>query len=242
MPPHDTPFGFRLAGNEGMANGRFEKEEIHLFLQEIKGAEICLDVGANIGLYSCLAASLGKQVVAVEPLASNLAMLYRNLEENSFHSVEVFPLGLASEGGLRHMFGRGTGASFLRGWAGASERFSNIVPVTTLDTLVGHRFDGRNVLIKIDVEGFEYDLLRGAQRTLCLTPRPTWLIEICLGEHFPGGANAKFRDTFELFWQMGYEAMIADSEQKAVNRCDVDRWVKKGSVDFGSHNYIFRKI
>src|SRR5437016_5068696 len=78
-PAMPTPFGFKLAGNASMASGAFEKKEIDLFLKHLQKASACIDIGANIGLYTCLAASLGKHVVAIEPMPSNLKVLCRNL-------------------------------------------------------------------------------------------------------------------------------------------------------------------
>jgi FkbM family methyltransferase len=238
-PALPTPFGFKLAGNRSMASGIFEKKEIDLFLKHLQRASTCIDIGANIGLYTCLAASHGKHVVAIEPMPSNLKFLYRNLVRNDFADVEVFPLALSSSGGILRIFGDGTAASLLQGWAGASEKSYKIVPVTTLDVIVNTRFDGLSLLIKIDVEGFEREVLKGGQRTLSLDPRPTWLVEIVLNEHFPAGLNDRFYETFEVFWRHGYHVTTADDEQRLVQPDDISRWVKQGSVDFGSHNYLF---
>src|SRR5882724_9215620 len=81
-PALPTPFGFKLAGNRSMASGSFEKKEIDLFLKYLQRASACIDIGANIGLYSCLAATHGKRVVAIEPMPSNLKFLYSNLVRN----------------------------------------------------------------------------------------------------------------------------------------------------------------
>jgi len=245
-PATPTPFGFKLAGNTSMASdvfrnmvtGEFEKDEIEVFLKHLKSASVCIDIGANIGLYTCLAASHGKHVVAVEPLASNLNYLYRNLVCGGFVDVEVVPMGLGSKGGISRLFGGGPHASFLQGWSG-TKIGTSLAPVSTLDTIVNTRFDGLPLLIKMDVEGFEGEVLQGANRTLSLNPRPTWLVEICLNGHHPGGLNDKFYETFEVFWRHGYQAAIAATEQRPVRQCDVTRWAKQGFVDFGSYNYLF---
>jgi hypothetical protein len=91
----------------------------------------------------------------------------------------------------------------------------------------------------MDVEGFENEVLKGAEDTLRSQPRPVWLIEISLDQHFPGGLNANFCHTFETFWGLGYEARIADSDERTITPEDVNRWAKSGHVDFGSHNYLF---
>ena len=152
-PAAQTPFGFKFAGNSSMVSGDFERGEIDLFVHHLQRASICIDIGANIGLYSCLAASYGKHVVAIEPLAANLNLLYRNLVSNDFLDVEVLPVGLSSKSGMKLLFGSGTGASFVQGWAGVSDRFYSVVPVTTLDVIVNTRFDNQELLIKMDVEG-----------------------------------------------------------------------------------------
>ena len=238
-PPVPTPFGFKLAGNVAMAAGVFETEEIEVFLRLLQKASTCIDIGANIGLYTCLAAAQGKHVVAIEPLSVNLTALYRNLLCNSFLDIEVFPVGLSGKAGIKRLFGGNTGASFVPGWAGASDKRNELVPVSTLDLIVQTRFDGQALLIKMDVEGFEYEVLLGAEHTLGLSPRPMWLVEICLSEHFPDGLNDKFYNTFDAFWRRGYEARTANREERLIHADDVSRWVKQGYVDFGSHNYLF---
>ena len=70
--PQVTPHGFRLVGNRAMQDGTFEAEETALVKQYLGNAEVFVDVGANIGFYTCLARSLGKHTIAVEPLAQNL--------------------------------------------------------------------------------------------------------------------------------------------------------------------------
>ncbi|MBL8227499.1 MAG: FkbM family methyltransferase [Bryobacterales bacterium] len=236
--PKATPFGFQLAGNDAMAAGTFEQTEITIFLKYLDQASVCIDVGANIGLYSCLARSRGKHVIAIEPLRTNLQLLYTNLLRNGFQDVEVFPLGLSSSSGIQSLYGGGTGASFVPGWAGASTKHFQLVPTTTLDTIVQQRFAGQ-LLIKMDVEGFENDVLCGATSTLRLLPRPTWIVEVALNQHFPGGINKHFVQTFETFWQYGYEARIAGITEQVVTPVDVDRWARQGRVDFGSYNYLF---
>lgn len=235
--PIETPFGFKLAGNKAMATGGFEIQETVVFLQQLEGASACIDVGANIGLYSCLAASRGKPVVAIEPSPKNLSLLYENLIRNEFLDVEVFPLGLSSRPGIKRLFGGGVMASFLPGWARSSEHRYQTVAVSTLDVVINRRFEGCQLLIKLDVEGFESEVLKGAQQALALHPKPTWLVEIH-PKHW-GTTNKNFYETFEMFWRYGYQARIADFKQQLVQPEDVRRWAKTGFVDFGSYNYLF---
>jgi hypothetical protein len=135
--------------------------------------------------------------------------------------------------------GDGQNASLVQGWSGSLRNSYKLVAVSKLDLILNRRFDGLSLLIKMDVEGFEMEVLKGAEQTLGMSPRPTWMVEICLTEGFPGGRNDTFCETFETFLRRGYKARIADGEQRVVEQADVLRWARQGHVDFGSHNYLF---
>ena len=207
--PKATPLGFKLQGcgsvhHRSMQQGTFEVELTQLLLQRLEQAQVFVDVGANIGLYSCLARSKGKHVIAVEPLPRNTAALYTNMFENGWKDVEVFPVGLSRTPGIAVLYGASsTGASLIGNWAGASGRHKRIIPISTLDVILGSRFSGKPMLIKIDVEGVEFMVLSGAVKTLSQSPRPTWVMEICLNEFHPSGLNPDYLATFELFWSHG---------------------------------------
>jgi FkbM family methyltransferase len=244
----DTPYGFKLRGSSSihhvsMQKGTFEEEETAIMRQHISQSDVLVDVGANIGFYSCLARSLGKQVIAIEPLSINLNHLYSNLIDNNWKDVEVFPVGLSDHPGLAVLYGASsTGASLISHWAGASKRFRRVVSLSTLDILLGDRFAGKKLFIKIDVEGFEHPVLMGALKTMEMTPRPTWLIEICLNEFHPSGLNPHYAATFEMFWQHGYEIRTADRQNRLIQGEDIKRWIQKGRCDAGVINYIFTPI
>lgn len=237
----DTPYGFRLMGHAAMQNGTFEEEEVALVREHLASSEVFVDVGANIGLFTCLALSMNKKVISVEPLFQNLTCLYPNLQANGWTDVEVYPVGLAERPGISTLYGGGTGASLLPKWAGTSEVWHRPIPLSTMDILLGNRFAGRKIMIKIDVEGTEFEVLQGSVNTLSMSPPPVWLVEICLTEHHPGGNHPHFSDVFNIFWSHGYEASVADGNRRCVSPSDVERWVRNRKKDFGFINYIFKK-
>jgi FkbM family methyltransferase len=162
-----------------------------------------IDIGANIGFYSCLAGTRGKPTIAIEPSPRNIRYLRRNLMENGIRSVEVFPLGLAESAGPRKLYGYGGAASLVEGWA-QSKRGESVL-TTTLDEVLAGRFERERLLVKIDVEGYELAVLRGATRTLSRDPRPTWLVEVLQHDPLiPTGHNDQFQATLELFHSAGY--------------------------------------
>lgn len=240
-----TPHGFKLTAGNYLANrmmqdGTFEPEETALLRSCMEESQVFVDVGANIGLYTCLARSVGRYAIAIEPQPRNLECLYANLTANGWLDTEVYPLGVSDQPGLVHLYGAtGPSASLISGWAGYSKRFSQTISVVTLDTLIGDRFAKQKLLIKIDVEGAEYNVLRGAERTISMSPHPTWMIEVCLNEYHPSGMNPNYLATFDLFWKHGYEVHTADLQRRLIQRAEVESWIKKGRCDSGVINYLF---
>jgi FkbM family methyltransferase len=237
--PERSPLGFDLLSRPDMVSGRFEEEETQLVSSLLGQADVFVDVGANIGLYTILAATRGVWTLAVEPLPENLSYLTANVLLNRLQNVEVFPVAVSDRPGVLPLFGGDTGASLVEGWAGSGAGFQTAVAISTLDVLLGARFDGKRVLVKIDVEGAEAGTLAGAARLLRQKPAPTWLVEVCLTEHHPAGQNPRFREVFDLFWSAGYRAQTADAARREVTPADVARWVSSGKRDFGGYNFLF---
>ena len=241
-----TPLGFHLVtrnhpANRAMLQGAFEPEETAILLQQLPRTDVFVDVGANVGYYTLLALKHGKRAIAVEPQARNLQCLYAGLEANGWQDrAEIFPVGLGPQAGTATLFGAsGPSASIVRDWAKYGSRYRQTIPLLTLDIVLADRFADREVFVKIDVEGYEYQVLQGASRTARRTPRATWLVEICFDEFHPDGRNPDFRSTFEWFWKHGYEARTADAARAAVLPQDVERWWRAGKCDSGTINYLF---
>ncbi len=244
LSPRMTPLGFVFSGStsihhKAMQKGEFESSEVEWLKDQLNSIDYFIDIGANVGYFSCIARSEGKHVIAVEPLWKNLQMLLRNIELNSGSPVEVFPLALSSEIGAMNLYGfSSTGASLLANWAGAPVSAVRRVPVTTLDNILGGRFIDKKILIKVDVEGFEYQLLKGSKNTLDREIKPVWLIEITNSQFHPQGLNPNFEDTFEEFWRRGYLCYALTSAGKRFienrNFVEVNKYQSKSVI-----NYIF---
>jgi len=185
--------------------------------------------------------SLGVPVVAFEPLQQNLDYLLMNVDANSGAAVEVLPIGLAAAPGVLSLYGAGTGASLIPHWAGTSGVLSNRISVNTLDNLIGGRFPGQRLTIKIDVEGAELTVLLGAVQTLCRSPAPRWLVEICLTENYPNGINPDYAAVFDRFFEHGYRCCSVEEGMRPVLRPDVERWARLGKRDFGYVSFYFER-
>lgn len=237
-----TPWGFKLAGNSVMSSGTFEPEETTLIRNLLIDADILVNIGANIGYYCCHALSMGKEVIAFEPMQNNLRYLCKNINANNW-SCEVFPIALSNEIGILKMFGGGTGASMVKGWAGSSENYFSFVPCSTLDTILGSRLTGKKILFVVDVEGAEKWVLEGGVKILANNPKPVWLMEITASQQQPSaiGVNPRLLDTFQLMFKAGYEAATADNSfHKVTEEIVLAAQNGESTVIYNTHNFIFR--
>ena len=240
--PRETSMGFRLAGSTAMQEGRFEPEETALVERLLGKVDVLVNVGANIGYYCCHALRRGKHVVAFEPIHSNLQLLYRNMKANHWENqIEVFPLALSDKAGLIEIYGGGTAASLVRGWAGTPDHYVTLVPTSTLDLVLGSRFHGQRSLVLVDIEGAERQMLQGAENMLARAPKPLWMVEIQVSEHQPKGTviNPNLVSTFQLFWDHGYEAWTANQQPRRIGPGDVESTARSGRDALLTHNFLF---
>jgi FkbM family methyltransferase len=119
-------------------------------------------VGANIGSYTVLASRVcGAQSISVEPGDAARKALLRNLSQNNIEGrVEVVAVAVgASDGEIAFTEGLDT----VNRVATDADGSSCVVPMRCLDSILASK---QPVLIKIDVEGFEEEVVRGARVTL----------------------------------------------------------------------------
>jgi FkbM family methyltransferase len=149
--------------------GLFEPAESHLLAELLKPGDTFIDVGAHIGWFTTIASRrVGQsgQVIAVEPYPQNASALRTNLELNECQNVRVIDAALGSrEGKLTLSKGSSSGGVTALEWTTRKGLIE--VPMSTLDGLAAD-IDAV-ALIKIDVEGWEADVLKGASNTLSRT-------------------------------------------------------------------------
>jgi FkbM family methyltransferase len=152
----------------------YESDSWGAFLDQVRPGDTVVDVGANLGMYAIAAAKRGARVIAVEPDPANIRHIRRNARWNRAEVRIVEALAGA---------GNGTAPMALRGspvsgnvdmYLGPTTRYS-VAPVLSLDALLK---DEPVDLLKIDVEGAEIDVLRGAERTLRQKRPRAILIEV----------------------------------------------------------------
>lgn len=155
--------GLRLAAQPGLAGvtanvgiGLAEPEAMGFLLHFLRPGELMVDVGANAGSYTLLAASRGARVIAAEPNPLPRAFLERSLALNGL-TAAVAPCAVSAAAGHATMDLSGDATGHVTEGPGTA------VAAVTLDGLVG---GAAPALVKIDVEGHEAQVLAGGERAL----------------------------------------------------------------------------
>jgi len=177
--PVRTYVSHLLAGS-GLAG--YEPDTLACFLAAIeeRGSAPVFDVGANIGVFSWLAASLTPAtVVAFEPTPDLATLMRRICIENDLAvTVEEIALGAAPGRAELHLSDKTDSSNSLRAGFRPSRR-SVSVPVETVDGYVT-RTGVTPAVLKVDTESTEPDVLRGAAGVLA-TNRPWIICEVLAG-------------------------------------------------------------
>lgn len=148
--------------------GLHEFEDMAFLLHALRAEDLFVDVGANVGTYSVLAAKVvGARVVAFEPIPAAQAALRDNLALNAIEShVELRRSCAGAEAGEVRMTSELDTINHVVASTGGAAFATISVPVETLDRVL----HAAPFLLKLDVEGYEREVLRGAGATLA-SPR-----------------------------------------------------------------------
>jgi len=172
-------------GTAPMYFGSYAPLVIAAMKRYLKRGDVFLDVGANIGYLTAVAAGIvgvQGQVHAFEPVPAYFERLERLAELNPRHSIVANSCGAGEMSGHCKIYvtrepGQNTMVAAYK--KGPEIESTLEVPVIRLDTYIAARHIARVALIKIDAEGFELPILRGLQGYLAATTnRPAIICEI----------------------------------------------------------------
>jgi FkbM family methyltransferase len=206
-----SPHGRRIFGYG------FREPAAGIMQSLLRPGDVMIDGGANIGLFTLLAAAqVGPRgrVIACEPSPATMSLLRANVKRNGFDWVDLHEVALASDPGRMRLqvFEPGSGfSSFAPAITGSRIE----VAVTTLDELAGDAGE-RLSLVKLDVEGAELRTLRGARHVLECA-RPDFIVEL-EPDHLErqGGSIAEVQDVFDDARYVGYSISDGRLERLSV--------------------------
>ena len=193
-----VPLGWHVA-----LFGTYEPELRNVLRTVLPVGGIAVDVGANVGWHTLLMARLvgdGGRVFAAEPNPSVRQRLEEHLKLNGFKQVEVVPYALADSDGTVEFYGpeaddAGSGDGHIVEVTGNNRRNIFRVESRCIDAIFPATKAERLDLIKIDVEGFEWPVLKGAEQTIARF-RPHIVFEYLAEYASRGGGTPELLEEF----------------------------------------------
>jgi FkbM family methyltransferase len=245
----ETQYGFfvysslndRILGLD--VNATWEQMESTFIVNNLSQGDVFVDVGANIGYFSMLAAQQGAgKVFAIEPIPKTYAMLCMNVEHNMFTGV-IEPVNVAL-GSQEHT------AKFTCSLGPKNHieyDVDNIhhdlptidIKVTTLDHLLADRKEVNRIdFVKVDIEGAEYRFLLGAEKTIKAF-KPIVMMEI--EEHRLTKYNVTAENIFTFMNELGYKYLSVAED--SITQGDIHTEDLKRGRDFifytSNHNLTY---
>jgi len=222
---YKTKFGFDIYLNlqdsligQPISQGVIYEENVtHFFTTKLTENMTFLDIGANIGWYSLLAAKLLKdncKIYAFEPFSENAKLLLASKSKNNFNSINVIQAAAGNQFGTV-AFGASGSNGQCKELADQPESVltSDTVNMVRIDNIVREKVD----LIKIDIEGAEYNAMLGYIDTIKNS------LPIIISEFTPTAmpsiCGIKWDEYLKFIVNLGYKILVIDEE---LIECDND--------------------
>lgn len=199
-----------------------EYYEMNFLLKVLRDTDIFIDVGANIGVYTLLAASRIKKgkVYAFEPSIKSLDRLRTNILLNDFGSVvEVYDQFVSDREGYQY-FDIGNEPDYNHLALDKKGDFVKRVRSKKLDIFIREKKIEKIRAIKIDVEGVEFLVVKGLEKSLREGVVDILIVEITEWMYRRFGFSAL--DTTKFLRECGFELYVFDSSGKLVKLGDSD--------------------
>jgi len=220
---------------------RTEPGPMRFVLEHVKPGQVVLDIGANKGAYTysmCRRVGPAGRVIAFEPQPKWADYIRSMGQAFGFRQLAVVPAGLSSSTGRRRLLlpaGNPVGgASFEESDFELAD--SMTVETRVLDEVLDECGARPVALIKCDVEGHEYEVFRGAMRTL-REDRPVLVFE-CQDFRHPDGQIGR---VFGMLEALGYEGSFFDDTNCLRPIAEFDPAVHQ--ADYGGNycdNFVFQ--
>lgn len=170
ISPHEGTVPFQTVGWKCFREGVWEPDVEWCLRNLLKPESICFDVGANLGYFTSVMAQCAPQgrIYAFEPMMATFARLESCLRLNAFSNVHAFPFAIGAVDGCGQLFVHesATGNASLHKDPIARLARAQPVEMYSLDSLLAQGLVELPHIIKIDVEGHELEVLRGAQQLI----------------------------------------------------------------------------
>jgi FkbM family methyltransferase len=214
-----------------LKNGFFEQELTQFVVNFLDKSKRCIDVGGNIGYFSLLFCELARHVVIFEPMTSFVEILEKNLYYNNYRNYSLLSVGLSDKRDTHEIY-QGECSGTLHWIAEHPPSKVELVELYPLDELLLLEA-GKYDLIKIDVDGHDFKVLKGAENFIT-KQRPVVLFEIAMINH--SSAKTELTEVFSFFYSKNYTIYREDNLSTPLG--SQKAFIDKANIFERSWNFI----
>ncbi|PIY97313.1 MAG: hypothetical protein COY66_00245 [Candidatus Kerfeldbacteria bacterium CG_4_10_14_0_8_um_filter_42_10] len=191
-------------------DGERESEATKILEKIIKPGQVIFELGANIGYYVLIETNLiGPQgkIYAIEPEPANFALLKRNVEINKLNNVQLFNIAISDQAGNFPFYVTENSNLHSMIEPKDGEYKKVMIKTETVDEFLKGK--GEINFIRMDIEGYEYNALRGMRETLEKNPNISLFIELHCNLIGPDKSKAILKDLraygFEILYLVAHD-------------------------------------
>lgn len=166
-----------------VAMGTYEPAKHAMIRRHLRSGMTFIDAGANMGDFTLQAARLvgaSGRVISIEPAPQNHSYLQRSVELNGYSNTRVLPVALSDRDGFAglQILSLSTAHTLAPLAQPPKDPTKVTVPTTTLDTVVAQHKLPHVDMVKIDVQEWELEVLRGSLQTLRANPQLVMFLDL----------------------------------------------------------------
>jgi FkbM family methyltransferase len=213
---------------DGIVPGeRYQKGVADVFDKKIKKGDTVVDLGANIGYFTCIAAQLvgdGGKVFAFEPEPRNIELLRKNVKANKFKNVVIVPAPVSDKSGKTHQLFL-SGAHSSVGFSRFGEKRDSVsVDSIVLDDFFGD-YGEQISLVKMDIIGSEAKAFRGMKNLLLRNKNIKLAISFAPKDLIMAGDNPA--DFLRGIFRLKFRVYNTDNNLEEVREEDISGFVAR---------------
>jgi len=217
----------------------YEPMGTDLFKKEIQPGQIVLDIGANIGYYTLLAARLVGptcRVYAFEPDPSNFKLLRKNVESNGYSNVVLINKAVSNQMGAARLYLSATNKGDHRLYDTGGEKRSTEVEIVALDEFF-KSLDKKIHFIKMDIQGAEAAALEGAKNLILANPDLKIFTEFEPSNLRGFGSDPP--QYLRSLREMGFRLSEVSEKEKTVKPALPEDLLRRYTVENGEYTNLF---
>ena len=200
------------------ALGVYEFWKTRLFFDIVKEGMTIIDVGANKGYYSLIFAKLMNdrgRILSFEPDINNCFWFNKSIQANKYKSIKLYQCALSDNNGEAIFYlGEKSGWGSLFSSSDASRKQPVVVNTKKLDNVVQEEGISSIDIIKIDVQGADLLVLKGARKTLAANPK----LKIAMDVDVKG--EEERQQLFDLLTSCGFQISKIGKRLEPIRRID----------------------